>query len=623
TLAGASVTGKTVQAEVGGSLNIESRQDTSTFTSDQQSSGFGVSLCIPPFCYGASSVSASGGAQNIESDFASVAEQSGLKAGDGGFQVNVQGDTTLAGGAITSTDKAVQENRNQFETGGELITSDLQNHARFEAEGYSVNVALAIQGADAKTPEQKAKAPAAPAKNEGSAGIGEDSGEASSVTTAAISGIAGNTEARTGDAETGITPIFDKDRVLQEIDAQIKITAEFGKGASKAIGDYATKKYNDLKDSDPEEAAKWAEGGVYRSMAHAVVGGLTGGAAGAAGAGLAALSADAFNQLTEDMPDGVKNLVGVGIAAGIGAIAGGSAGAATAFNADMNNRQLHPPERALARRLAAKSGGKYTAKQIEDAMRNAGNTKTGESVVAGMVVDPAQRDAIYDKGAVWTTGENGSLVQVLPPQPDAELAAYIQKNTGQTYDWYTPSTGGITNDPTIPRDQMTGRPLDEKGRYSQTVVIGGQLFEPKYISCGSAACAESGGKANLDMSDPASQAYVKALDAQIFKDIGTGATAASLVTPVGVPGVLLALVGAGASVGEAALSDSVAETSTDKFIEEVSEIGATSVFEKILGHTPAAAARAAALINLAGGWEAFRERVKIDLLGIKTNETQK
>ncbi|WP_156406293.1 hemagglutinin repeat-containing protein [Hydrogenophaga sp. Root209] len=43
TLAGASVTGKTVQAEVGGSLNIESRQDTSTFTSDQQSSGFGLS----------------------------------------------------------------------------------------------------------------------------------------------------------------------------------------------------------------------------------------------------------------------------------------------------------------------------------------------------------------------------------------------------------------------------------------------------------------------------------------------------------------------------------------------------------------------------------------------------
>lgn len=107
------------------------------------------------------------------------------------------------------------------------------------------------------------------------------------------------------------------------------------------------------------------------------------------------------------MPDGVKGLVGVGIAAGIGAIAGGTAGAATAFNADLNNRQLHPNERALAKRLAQKSGGKYTTEQIENALRTAGNTKTGESVVAGMLVDPsqrdaiyAQRDAIYDKGAV-------------------------------------------------------------------------------------------------------------------------------------------------------------------------------------------------------------------------------
>lgn len=42
TLAGATVTAKTVQAEVGGNLEIESRQDTSTFKSDQESSGWGV-----------------------------------------------------------------------------------------------------------------------------------------------------------------------------------------------------------------------------------------------------------------------------------------------------------------------------------------------------------------------------------------------------------------------------------------------------------------------------------------------------------------------------------------------------------------------------------------------------
>jgi filamentous hemagglutinin len=623
TLAGATVSANTVQAEVGGDLNIESRQDTGQFKSDQNSSGWGVSLCIPPFCYGASSVSISGGAQNIDSEFASVTEQSGLRAGDGGFQVNVQNDTTLTGGAITSTDQAVQDDRNSFATGGELKLSDVENHAEFKGDGYSVTMTVAGGGPDPKTltPEQKALAPATPAKNAGSAGIGEDSGSASSTTHAAISGIAGNTEARTGDAETGIAPIFDRERVQREIDAQVRITAEFGKQASQAIGDYATKQYNELKATDPEEAAKWAEGGIFRSMAHAVVGGLTGGAAGAAGAGLAALSADAINQLTEDMPDGVKNMVGAAVAAGIGAIAGGTTGAATAFNADMNNRQLHPSERAIAKKLAAKSDGKYTAEEIENALRNAGNTKTGESVVAGMVVDPAQRDAIYDAGAVWTTGENGWLVQVLPPQPDAELTTFIRQNTGETYNWYTPSTGGLPNDPNMARDRLTGQPLDEKGRYSQRVILDGKAFEPKYFQCATTECMRTG--ANLDVSDPASQAYIRALDAQIFKDMDKAATVGTLVTPIGVPGAVLTAVGLLASGGQVATSDKPTDVAIDEAVKEISELGAVRFFEKVLGHTSSAAARASALINLGGGWDAFSERVRVELLGMKSDEKKK
>ncbi|MDI6748541.1 MAG: hypothetical protein QMD17_15495, partial [Rhodocyclaceae bacterium] len=45
------------------------------------------------------------------------------------------------------------------------------------------------------------------------AGIGKDGGNASSTTQAGISGIAGNTQARTGDAETGIQRIFDAQKV--------------------------------------------------------------------------------------------------------------------------------------------------------------------------------------------------------------------------------------------------------------------------------------------------------------------------------------------------------------------------------------------------------------------------
>ena len=364
TLAGATVSANTVQAEVGGDLNIESRQDTGQFKSDQSSSGWGVSLCIPPFCYGASSVSISGGAQNIESEFASVIEQSGIRAGDGGFQVNVQGDTTLTGGAITSTDQAVQDDRNRFATGGDLTLTDVQNHAEFKGDGYSVNMTVAGGGPDPQTltPEQKALAPATAAKNAGSAGIGEDSGSASSTTEAAISGIAGNTQARTGDAEAGIAPIFDRERVQREIDAHVKISAEFGKQASQAIGDYSTKqmkeagKLREQASTEPNPIRKadliaqadllesnWGDSGTLRLLAHTTIGALTGGAAGAAGAAAGTLSAPIVaNALNEAGVQGpLADLITAAASVTVGAGVGGTAGATAAYNEVQNNFLTH------------------------------------------------------------------------------------------------------------------------------------------------------------------------------------------------------------------------------------------------------------------------------------------
>jgi len=125
------------------------------------------------------------------------------------------------------------------------------------------------------------------------------------------------------------------------------------------------------------------------------------------------------------------------------------------------------------------------------------------------------------------------------------------------------------------------------------------------------------------MSDPQTQAYVKALDAQVFKDIGTGATVGTLVTPVGVAGAVLTAVGTGAAIGEATVSDAPIGALRDEVIKETLESGAERFFRNVLGHTPATAARAAALINLAGGWDAFAERVKTDLLGVKVDEFKK
>ncbi|MEZ2353470.1 hemagglutinin repeat-containing protein [Caballeronia sp. RCC_10] len=106
-LKGAVVDGQQVVADVGGNLNIESLQETSHYDSKQTSGGVSVSVCVPPICAGASSVSANFNQQKLNSDYASVTEQSGIQAGDGGFQLNVKGNTDLKGGVIASSDQAV------------------------------------------------------------------------------------------------------------------------------------------------------------------------------------------------------------------------------------------------------------------------------------------------------------------------------------------------------------------------------------------------------------------------------------------------------------------------------------------------------------------------------------
>lgn len=171
---------------------------------------------------------------------------------------------------------------------------------------------------------------------------------------------------------------------------------------------------------------------------------------------------------------------------------------------------------------------------------------------------------------------HGSWVRIVPSQPDTALAAVIQQNTGATYDWYSASSAGAGNDAGATRDRMTGRPLDEKGRYSQSVVLDGKMYEPKYHPCSTAECVRTG--SNLDMSDPATQAYVKALDAQVFKDIGKGATVASLVTPLGVPGAALAITGTLAALGESTATGELLDGARDETIKTLSEATATSFF---------------------------------------------
>ena len=91
-------------------------------------------------------------------------------------------------------------------------------------------------------------------------GIGSDKGSASSVTTAGVSGLAGNSAARTGEATTAIKPIFDAEKVKNEIQAQVTITQEFNKQAGQAIDRYVATQRQALQEqankaATPEDKA--------------------------------------------------------------------------------------------------------------------------------------------------------------------------------------------------------------------------------------------------------------------------------------------------------------------------------------------------------------------------------
>ena len=131
TLQGATASANTITTDIDGNLLIESLKDKIKYDSQQQSVGGGVSICIPPICYGQMvAVTINAAESKIKADHDSVGAadeaaqggQSGLKAGGGGFDVKVAGNTTLIGGVITGTDQAVNDNANSFNTGGTLTT---------------------------------------------------------------------------------------------------------------------------------------------------------------------------------------------------------------------------------------------------------------------------------------------------------------------------------------------------------------------------------------------------------------------------------------------------------------------------------------------------------------------
>ena len=133
TLTGAQVNGNQVTADVGRNLTITSLQDSNNYDSKQSSVSAGGSFTFGTMT-GSGYINAS--QDKMHSTFDSVAEQSGIFAGNGGFDVTVGNHTQLNGGAIGSTATA---DKNQLDT-GTLGYKDIKNEADYKVSHTGIGV---------------------------------------------------------------------------------------------------------------------------------------------------------------------------------------------------------------------------------------------------------------------------------------------------------------------------------------------------------------------------------------------------------------------------------------------------------------------------------------------------
>ena len=130
-ISGSKVIGKFVTADVGGNLSIESLQDTKTYVGESSNKGFSVSTNAGSL----SNVSMSSSKGKMKSDYASVTDQAGIYAGDGGFVINTAETTSLTGAVIDST---ADTNKNKLST-KLLDVKDVENTAEYTSRNVGMS----------------------------------------------------------------------------------------------------------------------------------------------------------------------------------------------------------------------------------------------------------------------------------------------------------------------------------------------------------------------------------------------------------------------------------------------------------------------------------------------------
>lgn len=132
-LNGAQVNGDKIVADVGHDLLMRSQQNNSDYDSKQTSVAAGGSFTFGTMS-GSGYINAS--QDKMKSRFDSVAEQTGLYAGDGGFDITVGHHTQLDGAVIAST---ATPDKNSLYT-GTLGFSDIHNEADFKTSHSGISL---------------------------------------------------------------------------------------------------------------------------------------------------------------------------------------------------------------------------------------------------------------------------------------------------------------------------------------------------------------------------------------------------------------------------------------------------------------------------------------------------
>ena len=323
-LIGSQVKGKRVEVNAQ-NLNIESLQDTATYKGKQMNvsgsvtAGYGVSA------------GGSYNKSKVNADHASVNEQAGIYAGDEGYDINVNKHTDLKGALITSTQKAEADGKNHFSTGS-LTHSDIENHSNYSGSSFGVSGSVAANFDTPFGKEGQAQSSKQAVDDDGNPiyrndrgeltteaknaqgkdnakqlatgwdsletstglGIGRDKESQSSVTKSGIN--TSNIEirdhaeqlAKTGETveqtldsiKTDVTTDnaeqhsgklenhFDKDKVMKELNIQVKVTQDFRKNAFSMIDAYVLPKQAELrkqiKEAKTEEEKTALYGEIYK-----------------------------------------------------------------------------------------------------------------------------------------------------------------------------------------------------------------------------------------------------------------------------------------------------------------------------------------------------------------------